>query len=697
MAHSNNAVASMSSKPTRKRTRATGKKPGKISWVHGTKETFFASRSDEWLSAQRMGTANLGKFYDDVTNLYIQKYGYDLKDNEDLAEDVPDPTDPNARDPDTGTLTQEEAARRSKISAQIRGRIGQWYRSHYGGGVEQGKKNIFKELLSVGADIGATQPARMQTWQYYSKLHYEERVKPRFENAWKAAVQRAKDLDLPDPHEVKATVTAAQNKEYAQILRAWEMGRAEETSHTPEELHATLRNAALYLQPLADVIQERFSMNVAIMLCGPIGELGGAIEVRSIHSGTTAGLNPKKWYQLDPVGYQNAEASMVRFSEKTFSEVERERRRVSTSSSAGMGTAGPSGSNEASTSTAGTTGPLGSNGEASGARAPGRSGGDAADAVGGSASGGHGAEHPTGPGSRESEPPTRTPCGTPPREEEAPTPARELTPAPPLPPRESPAPVHEAWQRKDTSKWSEELRRAHSAFAMGEKWPEDWARLVNEYMDFEAAAGYPEDGPRIGGESRPSEVGEFLNGGRKWHSPPKIRNLGKLGEKGSYADNWWLWWRSLQPNEREVIEETGMMTMPREMDWGKLTKMSGRNGFMQVMASLLWWGMDEFRDGSEDASGWAAAVGDVEGILYGIVQSGEVQRSTLKKGKEKAAGVTGRKRKSSQVEVEEEGRRSKRIAGEKAGDKSHRKTRGDSAGGKTAERPKPRPLIRTRR
>ncbi|KAJ7020136.1 hypothetical protein C8F04DRAFT_974751 [Mycena alexandri] len=160
---------------------------------------------------------------------------------------------------------------------------------------------------------------------------------------------------------------------------------------------------------------------------------------------------------------------------------------------------------------------------------------------------------------------------------------------------------------------------------MGANWPEDWARLVNEYIDFEAAAGYPDEGPRMGGDGRPSEVGEFLTGGQKWHSPPKIRKLGKLGDKGSYTDNWWMWWQSLQPAEREVVEETGMMTMPMEMAWGKLTKMSGRNGFLQVMASLFWWGLEEFRDGHKDKSGWAAAVGDVEGILYGVLRSGEVQ------------------------------------------------------------------------
>ncbi|KAJ7022288.1 hypothetical protein C8F04DRAFT_1272732 [Mycena alexandri] len=684
----NNAIPSSSAKPTRKRIRRTGKKPGKTSWIHGTKETFFTSRSDEWASAQRMGTAKLGKFYDDVTNLYIQKYGYDMKDEEDL-EDVPDPTDPNAPDPDMGTLSKEEADRRSKISLRVRG-----------------------DLLA-GANMGATQPARMQTWQYYSKHHYEERVKARFEVAWKAELQRAKDLDQPEPHEVKvrgevtrqawdeesdefkALVVAAQNKEYTQMLRAWEMGRAEESSHTAEELNATLKNAALYLQPLADSIQERFSMNVAIMLCGPIGEHGGAIEVRSVHSGTTAGLNPKKWYNFDPVGYQNAEASMVRFSEKTFSEAERERRRVASASSASNEDM-PAGSTSSEGAVAGThAGP-------SGARATVLSGGAGDSVERGGVSGLRQSPAPT--------PRALTPDGTPPpppRDEAAPPPPPRDEAAPPPPPRDeaaappppretpalpretpelegTPAPVHEAWRRKDMAQWSEELRRAHSAFAMGANWPEDWARLVNEYIDFEAAAGYPDEGPRMGGDGRPSEVGEFLTGGRKWHSPPKIRKLGKLGDKGSYTDNWWMWWRSLQPAEREVVEETGMMTMPMEMAWGKLTKMSGRNGFLQVMASLFWWGLEEFRDGREDKSGWAAAVGDVEGILYGVLRSGEVQVSTWKKG------AAGKKRKATDMEVEEGGRHSKRIAGGKSGETSGRETRG--AAGKTAVRPKPRPV-----
>jgi hypothetical protein len=80
----------------RKRVRKTGRKPGKVSWVHGTKEVFFRTCAEDWQTAKRLSQEKVSKFYDDITNLYIQKYGYDMKDDEDLKEDVPDPTDPNA-------------------------------------------------------------------------------------------------------------------------------------------------------------------------------------------------------------------------------------------------------------------------------------------------------------------------------------------------------------------------------------------------------------------------------------------------------------------------------------------------------------------------------------------------------------------------------------------------------------------------
>ncbi|KAJ7751631.1 hypothetical protein B0H16DRAFT_1460179 [Mycena metata] len=659
----NNAIPSTSAKPPKQWTRTIGKKPGKVSWIHGTKEKFFGSPN---------GHGKIGKVlrrHDEPVHPEVW-----IQYEEDLEEDV---TDPNAGDPDVATLTKEEADRRSKISSN---RIGQWYRVHYGGGVEQGKKNLFKDLLSVGANIGATQPMKMQTWQYYSKLHYEECVKPCFEVAWKAAQQRAKDLELEEPHVVKVRgeVTRQAWEEETEEFKVL-MVAAQNKEHTQMLVHgrwAVLRRVPILRKSCMHTIQEQFSMNVVIMLCGPIGEHGGAVEVRSVHSGMTTGLNPKKWYQFDPRRHSVSLIARRLANGKTPTsdpgEAERERRHVASSASS-SDTPGPMAG--ASTSSGGPA--RATETGASGLCVAGPSGSHAPISRGKSnAPTPHGMP-PARPTPPVGEPPA---CEPPPHE----TPVRKTPPARETPAREgTPVLVHEAWRRKDMGKWSEEVRRAHGAFAMREKWPEDWARLVNEYLDFEAVAGYPnEEGPHIGGDGRPSEVTTFLTAGRKWHLPPKIKHLGKLGEKRLYADNWWMWWRSLQPSEREVVEETGMMTMPMEMEWGRLTKMSGPNGFLQVMASLFWWGLEEFRDGPEDNSGWPAAAGDVESILYGVLKSGEVQEvfvfrsegvaSTSKKGNEKAVEE---KRKAAEAEVEDDGRCSKRTAGEKAGDTNGRQTR----------------------
>ncbi|KAJ7078271.1 hypothetical protein B0H15DRAFT_789080 [Mycena belliarum] len=170
------------------------------------------------------------------------------------------------------------------------------------------------------------------------------------------------------------------------------------------------------------------------------------------------------------------------------------------------------------------------------------------------------------------------------------------------------------------------MRKAFSAFALGEKWGSEWGDLVNAWLDLEAACDYNDDGGKLDTMHRPPEVHEFIKHGRKWWAPPAIQNVGRVGEKNSYADRWWLWWRHLQPKERLWVG--GMLTTPTEMTWTpKLTTMHGRVGFMQVLASLLWWGLAEAKAGDVGrASGWEDAVEDVAFLLQRLVESGELKR-----------------------------------------------------------------------
>ncbi|KAJ7855149.1 hypothetical protein B0H14DRAFT_2579490 [Mycena olivaceomarginata] len=672
------APAAIDQSTTRKRVQKTGKKPGKVSWVHGTKEVFFRSHAKDWQTAKRLSQEKVSVFYDDITNLYIQKYGYDMKDDEDLEEDVPDPTDPNA--PSTDVLDKEEADRRTAISSS---RIGQWYRLNYGDGTEQGKKNMFHDLLSGGQDVvDGMKPGKAQAWQFYSKLYYKECVKKIFEEEWKVQAQRAKDLGQDPPHDVKvrgevtrhvwegespefqADVNARLQADYDQRVRVWEIGHAEVPSTTKEEMIGALNNAGHYLQPLADGIHARFGMNVVIMLVGLIGDQGGAIGVRSVHAGKTKGLNARAWYEFDRLGYREAEKSIIQFSEKCYSAEECRSRVVDRPGDSGGGSSQAAGQTIAAAGAINTDAghgqlfpprPAGTGAPPPQANMPRENGGHGAtpgaipDSTGGTTTPDHdhprhdprwrgrtttpnaitdgaggtitpnaipdgnsgGGEEPQGDGVRR----TRNTDGAPPEDTGSP-------PRPVVDEDEDELTGEGAWNRSNKAKWPSELCNAYTAFALGEKWGGDWSMLVKAYMDFEAVCGYQDMGPRIDGKDKLAEMGAWIKSGRKWGSPPKLVNMGKLGQKGSFVDNWWHWWRSLQPPER--VWMGGMLSWVDDMIWGKLPRMYGQNGFMQIMICLLWWGQEVHRQARTD-SGWASAVGCVEHVLRHFVQENLAQ------------------------------------------------------------------------
>jgi hypothetical protein len=81
-------------------------KPGKVSWIWGTKLVFFEARKADWLAASE--TNQTGKFYTKMAKLYTAKYGFHLADNEDFEFDVVDPPDWAANKVVNERLTPEE-------------------------------------------------------------------------------------------------------------------------------------------------------------------------------------------------------------------------------------------------------------------------------------------------------------------------------------------------------------------------------------------------------------------------------------------------------------------------------------------------------------------------------------------------------------------------------------------------------------
>jgi hypothetical protein len=93
-------------------------KPGRASWIWGTKLTFFERRKEAWLKAAEGKTS--GDFYMKMAKLFFAKYGFDLLDNQDFEFDVVDPPDWVADKVVNVKLSQEEIKRRQQCYSKLK-------------------------------------------------------------------------------------------------------------------------------------------------------------------------------------------------------------------------------------------------------------------------------------------------------------------------------------------------------------------------------------------------------------------------------------------------------------------------------------------------------------------------------------------------------------------------------------------------
>ncbi|KAJ7118613.1 hypothetical protein C8R43DRAFT_862360, partial [Mycena crocata] len=110
----------------------------------------------------------------------------------------------------------------------------------------------------------------------------------------------------------------------------------------------------------------------------------------------------------------------------------------------------------------------------------------------------------------------------------------------------------------------------------------DWATCVERFYNFEAKCRFSDEGRQV-----PTAVGWWLGRARQWQKFVGIGEVGLRGNEKTYANVWWDWWGRIQPKGREWVD--GTLSMPSECDWTSIAKLHGKNGMLQVMASLLWW------------------------------------------------------------------------------------------------------------
>ncbi|KAJ7099209.1 hypothetical protein C8R44DRAFT_747893 [Mycena epipterygia] len=632
-------------------------KPGKISWVWRTKLKFLSARKEEWVKSA--GKKTSGTFYTKMAKLFTAKYGFELKDEEDFEHDVEDPPDSVVDKVVNQRLAPEVAEARQTYHAKLCDRLGAWYRGQFANLVKEDKV-AFAELFGgiQGVHVRSTFEARYLTLE--KRAGHMGEAPPSKIKIQNEVTREVWDQETED---FQARVQAALEREYEANVKAWQESLADSPTRAPEEFAASLKSAAGYLQPFVDAIGERYGMCVSLLLCGPVGNRGGRLEMRSVHAGKTRGLVEEDWPMHDAKHFSVVEASMVDFAQSVFSEAECDARRteeqeVDLPDSANMvavpATARPlpssssahpaTGASSSRTGGAAAQAALSSWPSGGGARlsagpalgnaaggggGAGNGGGDGAgngEGDGAGDGGGDGAGNSTGDGGAGS-------AG----DDEGNATQRV---------------VDECWNRKDRKKWTEELERAHKGRERSKGWGIEWAGCVEKFFDFEAAWGYEDTGGSISTTDRLAAMKWWSGRARKWDSRVALGVMGSQGQDKSFVDDWWKWWGGLQPDER--LRMGKVWTQPNSADWTGIAKLYGRNGLLQVMATLLWWG-DKVADGTPmQQLDWSLAVGDVSWVLTELLRPGIIEKAGGKKRKAAKAGV------NAEVEVGGKRKRSKK-------------------------------------
>ncbi|KAJ7642534.1 hypothetical protein B0H17DRAFT_1148793 [Mycena rosella] len=646
---------------SRRHKKADGPKdaPGPGLWVWGTKLVFFEKRKDKYLKMAEKKAA--GEFYTKISRLYELKYGLELEDDEDIMPDEPDPDDEEENNVVHRKETPEDAAR-LKAHQKLRSQIRDWYRRKFSR-LLKSDKAAFGDLFTGVLDGAPPKPQRPHTDQFYSQNFYQEHMKARFEEERAAIKTRASFTGEPIPAEVthRSRFTEACWEEEPERFKQEVLGAlerqyqtlADSPTKTAEEMAVTFENAGYYLQPFVDTVKQRFGM-----------------EAWWEYEGETRGLAQLKWPDWDRGRFQEVETRMLEWGRECFTEADCRARAVGGAAKAALHTpavsgeslvlaASGSGSNAegngapdwlmedgpegiggsyvtrgAAVTAGGAGGSGGSTGRGGGSAGRGGGGGSAdggggsadggggsADGGGGSADGGGGsagAQGGRGDGARsEPEGMGATVGGT------GAQGGGKGDGAQLAPPRIVDAvlqnKIDTAWKRKDRVEWTLELGRAHAAFARGKAWGLKWAQCVAAFFDFEGAHGYDDAGAQMPVKGRPKQVKAWIARARAWEKGMDLGVLGERKRKSTFIGSWWVYWTSLQPEERLGGEEK--LSRPEMADWEAMSKLHGKNGLLQVMLTLLWWG-DCAGDETEDDKNvptlrevWLEAVGDVEWVL----------------------------------------------------------------------------------
>ncbi|KAG6809359.1 hypothetical protein H0H92_000567 [Tricholoma furcatifolium] len=618
---------------------------GRSMWAKGSKLELLEARKGQWKEAKKIDKT--GPFYAQTAMMIIQQYGFDLAHDEEgtiikpacestCAEVLQFPDD----------MPEEEREEKVRFFDALRTKIGNWYRYQMTT-VNSGKaRSQVQDFLEAFNDMSSVRPRKQTALSLYSRRFYTSRIKETVESEWAAKTEEERDVPGARLKHSNQTTKSFWNKETEEFRKSLE--------DESEEYDEAINEAPKILLPLVETLAQYYGMAASILLCGPMSD--GKINVRSMHSETKTGRTMMIWPEADPEGFELVEKSFIEYGVKLFTKEEVESRKLTPdSANEGAPKAGTAALLQptrqpilpAATAALPSQPPT-DNG------APSQPPADDGAPSQPPADDGAPSQPPADDGAQQSEQdfpldpalvapaplsaPTDVPSPTTPSSDKETT-SDPVNDSPEAmskaatatePSTGSPAPTSPSSGKETASQAPAPLQHANRLLApiqalhnvvippknnedldladlikgeaknrFGREWGTEWDVCIRGLLEFEKRHDFPIEGKRMKVQSRPDEYKQWMKSGRK---------IVDLPISGTFAGEWWSWWRGVKEGDGDSDEE---------VDW-KSVLIPGNSGIFLVVLGLAWWGESIDCEGRamRVPMSWSAAVCEVTRILW---------------------------------------------------------------------------------
>ncbi|KAF8215190.1 hypothetical protein K438DRAFT_1955171 [Mycena galopus ATCC 62051] len=626
-----------------------GTAPGRSSDFTGEKKAFLESFYDRLLEAGFGSGGDPGPIYTEVTDKWLQRYGYDLPLNQNVEGDPVD--NPPA---DQSRSTDEKNAIRKALRTKISG----WYCTRY-----QGKKvhtATIKEILTTMQSMSGqtARPRRKAAMVLYSKLHYTTRVKPEFDKVWASVkdtvpctMRAAMSQDFvgtcwqKESEAFRQEIEERAKEDHRIALEAWKAKRVV-PERSAETYHEALENLNDVSIPLVDALAEHLGMHIVLMAVGPVGDADGEVLLRSVFSDTAAGATSRTWPQFDHPGFTAMEKSITRYGRAFFTKAECQERvwpPPATENTAVPNLDGLLPINSSASTTI-TDNPI--------------------------------PETPRNP--------------TPETAAAVTTPLIDVVGTPAAPSEET-TPLDGI----DRSEWSDTLTRAHPYLA-SKKWDATWTGLVEALVRFEWSWYHNDMCGRLGSGGRPPEFAQWMKEHRVWDD----YNISE-----DFGEQLLEWWRCIGPSKRWEDVPKGEAPHPRHRLAGLGTNscFGSKRPYPKIWNAGVATGLGGGDAALAAADDWHLLAEDLKWALEGPLlrdrigeeKTAEEEQERAEGEKEGAEKKTGKGKKGT---TKEPAKKRKRVSDQEGASESSRKRpKVKSASAEVPARPrlKPKPLTRS--